>query len=127
MPANPVRVAPGEPTGLQVMPYTVGTAEVIALRGGIRSTDGDAIEAPIANALDRGHMHLVLDMHEVREAESGALDALTGAVRLAIRRGGSLSAVGLRPGLLPRIEPLVAAGLRLRGTVRAALTTEVTA
>ena len=94
---------------------------MIALSGELSAADTHELEAPVAEALDRGHHQVVLDLHEIRRAAPDALSALSAALRLTIERGGALSAVGLRPGLISRVEPLVTAGLHLRGTIDAAV------
>ena len=94
---------------------------MIALSGGLCGREAYAVETSVAAALDRGHRRVVLDLLDVREADADGVAALCGALRLVTDRGGDLVAVGLRPGLIPRVSPLVADGLEIRGTLRAAV------
>jgi hypothetical protein len=80
-----------QPGGFVALPRTVGNAAVIALSG------------------------------ELSAAAPDASSALSAALRLTVQRGGALSAVGLRPGLISRVQPLVAAGLHLCGSIDAAV------
>lgn len=115
MPTSPISPHPARP----------GRATVIALSGGLDAAAGKTLAGPLGEAFDRGHDHVVLDFHEVRTVDQGGTGALAAAARFAARRGGTLTAVGLRPGLLRRVGPLVAEGLQLRGTVRAAVSTQL--
>ncbi len=121
MPAVSSWSDPGDAVGLVALRHSVGDAEVIALNGGLCAAAVDALPSAIAKALDDGRRHVVLDLHEVRDADADGLWVLSAAMRAAIRRGGRLSAVGLRPALRPQVEPLVADGLSLHPTVRSAV------
>lgn len=112
---------PRDSRGLVVLSHTVGDAAVVVLRGTLSATVRDAIEAPIADALVRGHRHLILDLHEVRDADPYAHWVMSAVVRRAIRCGATVSAVGTRQALEPSIAPIAADGLRLHPTVRSAI------
>ena len=121
MPAVSSPSPPRISRGLVVLSHTVGDAVVVVLRGTLYATARDAIEAPMADALVRGHRHLVLDLHELREVDPYGLWVISSVVARAIRRGATVSAVGARPALAPRIEALDADGLRIHPTVRSAI------
>lgn len=114
-----------DPALLVALSYPAGRAAVIALSGALGGAARATLRKPVVEALDQGRDHVVLDLHEVRDADADGLFALSSVVRLTVQRGGTVSAVGLRPGLLSRVGSLTADGLRLRGTVRAALAAEI--
>lgn len=100
---------------------TAGDAEVIVLSGRLDAADAPALEATVGTAIDRGLRRVVLDLSQVHSAGADGAEALAAALRAAVSAGTALSAVGIRPGLIPEVHGLVAGGLDLRGTVQAAV------
>ena len=98
-----------------------GAATVIALSGGLRSAGFWALDRLVIEALEQGHHHLVLDMHQVSKIEPEALGLLWAELRDIRRRGGTLAAAGAPPALRPALAALCSGGLALYGTVGAAL------
>lgn len=98
-----------------------GSVTVIAVSGDLRSAGFGALNRLVTEALDRGHRHLVLDMHAVPSIEPQALGLLWAALRGVRRRGGTLAAAEARPPLRPALKALSSGGLPLYDTVGAAV------
>jgi hypothetical protein len=60
---------------------------VIAVSGDLRSAGFEALDRLVTEALDRGHRHVVLDLHAVPSIEPQALGLLWEALRGVRRRG----------------------------------------
>jgi anti-anti-sigma factor len=97
-------------------------AGAIAVEGWLDPSSVPALERALADAFEQGRCRLVLDLHQLRSVDPIALEVFWSGLRGTIRRGGSMSMVGLRPSLHTAVEPLIAHGMRLHETVREALT-----
>jgi hypothetical protein len=99
-----------------------GSVTVIAVSGDVRSAGFESLDRLVTEALDRGHRHVVLDLHAVPSIEPQALGLLW--VGGAARRpppGGTLAAAEARPPLRPALKALSSGGLPLYDTVGAAV------
>lgn len=115
------RIQPHRTNGLRALTYRAGETAVIAVEGWLDASSVPALERALTDAFDQGHCNVVLDLHQLRSVDPSALDVLWGALRGAIRRGGTLKTAGLRPSLQDALEPLLVHGLHLHETVRDAL------
>jgi anti-anti-sigma regulatory factor len=119
----PLRNDPVPAAGLRALAYAVGDTAVIVVEGRLDGPGMRALDRAFADALDRGHRDVVLDLHGLRALDPDALSVLWAGLRATCRRGGTLSAAGLRPALRADLDPLTPHGLRLHRTVRAAIST----
>jgi anti-anti-sigma regulatory factor len=94
---------------------------VIVVEGRLDGTGMLTLDRALAEALDRGHRDVVLDLHELRALDPDAVGVLWAGLRATCRREGTLVAAGLRPSLHAAVDALVPHGLRMHTTVRAAL------
>lgn len=112
---------PRNSRGVVALSHTAGDAAVVVLRGCLQEASRHTLERPMAEALLRGHRHLVLDLHELRAADADGIWVLSDAVRRAIRRGARISIVGLRATLEGRVDHLADDGVAFQPTVRSAI------
>jgi anti-anti-sigma factor len=111
------RVSPHRTNGLRALTYRVGDVAVIVVEGWLDASSVAALERALKDAFDNGHWKVVLDLHQLRSVDPGALEVLWAGLRGAIRRGGTLGTAGLRPSLQKAMEPLLVHGLHLHATV----------
>lgn len=109
------------PAVLATRAYASGGATVIALSGDLHGAGFADLDRLVTEALDQGHRHLVLDLHDLRSLDPPALGLLWAALRGVRRRGGALAAAGPRAPLRPSLEALSSGGLAVYATVREAL------
>ena len=108
------------PGGLVAMTYPAGDAAVIVLDGSLQGTGFAALDSLVTEALDHGHRHLVLDLHDLRSLDPVALGLLWAALRGVRRRGGTLAAARAGAPVRHALEALGSGGLMLYDTVHAA-------
>ena len=101
--------------------FSAGDAAVIAASGCVDSAGFWALDRRMAEALDEGRRHLVLDLHDVESIEPEALGHLWAALRGIRRRGATLAAAGAHPSLHPSLGALSSGGLTTYASVGAAL------
>ena len=101
--------------------YPAAAATVLAPSGPLHSAGFLALERRIAEALEGGCRHLVLDLHEVSRIEPDALGFLWATLRNVRRQGATLVAAGARPSVRPALEVLDSGGLSICESVSAAL------
>jgi anti-anti-sigma factor len=108
---------------LRALTYDAGDAAVIVVEGWLDGGSMPALDRALTDALARGRRDVVLDLHQLRSVEPDGLAVLWAGLRATLRRGGTLATAGLRPSLQGAVDPLVAHGLRLHGTVGSAVST----
>ncbi len=117
----PIQAEPSRPPELRALTYSAGSVAVIAVEGWLNGGSMRPLQQALAAALDQGYRHLVLDLRQLRSLDAEGVDLLWAGLRAVIRRAGSLATAGLRPSLQPPLDPLVPHGLKMHGTVRAAI------
>ena len=84
-------------TQRQPLAYSAGDAAIIAASGCVDSASFSALDRRMAEALDEGRRHLVLDLHDVETIEPDALGFLWATLRGVRRRGATLRCAAGRP------------------------------
>jgi len=101
--------------------YSAGDAAIIAASGRVDSASYAALDRRMAEALDEGRRHLVLDLHDVESIEPNALGFLWATLRGVRRRGATLAVAGAQPSLHSALGVLSSGGLATHPSVHAAL------
>ncbi|HEY6729011.1 MAG TPA: STAS domain-containing protein [Polyangiaceae bacterium] len=76
-----------------------GVTVVSVLDARIDATSSDEFKLAVASSIDRGPMHIVLDLTSVSFIDSTGLGALVGGFKHISSKGGRLIVVGLQPGV----------------------------
>lgn len=115
-PPSAQRQRPGQP-----LAYSAGDAAIIAASGCVDAACFSALDRWMAEALEEGRRHLVLDLHDVESIEPEALGSLWATLRGVRRRGATLVVARARPSLHRALGVLSSGGLTIHASVRAAV------
>jgi len=93
---------------LSIVEREAGEVTILALKGDIELDDGDlAIRARIHDLIERGRIHVVLDLSGVTHMDSSGVGMIVGKLKTLREKGGDL-----------RLLHLQSRGQRLFGTMR---------
>ncbi|HLT10272.1 MAG TPA: SigB/SigF/SigG family RNA polymerase sigma factor [Micromonosporaceae bacterium] len=91
----------------------LGEADLVVVDGDLDLATNPCLRAVLDNRLAEGRHHLVVDLHDVRLLDAGAIGLLVGVAERAGARGGSLRAIGAR-GMALEVLEIASVDKRLR-------------
>src|SRR5690606_27449466 len=91
----------------------LGEADLVVVDGDLDLATNPCLRAVLDNRLAEGRHHLVVDLHDVRLLDAGAIGLLVGVAERAGARGGALRAIGAR-GMALEVLEIASVDKRLR-------------